>query len=155
MLIINGQIQNAAQGLNFKITPEGGYAVRMINKTGAPSVKGTVVRINPALANSVAKIVVNIPDPIGVIYDSGVADGESVWIVKSGIADVYFVGNTTNGHLARGFITSDGGSYVVGQALSEAVPTSPFASDKHFYEIGHVAESRVGAGLAKCNIHFN
>ena len=42
-----------------------------------------------------------------------------------------------------------------GQALSEALAAPPFATDKHFYEIGHVLESRVGAGLAKCILHFN
>ena len=98
---------------------------------------------------------VDAPNPIGIIYDDGIADGLEVWVVISGIADVYFVGNTTRGDIARGFLTADGASYVSGQALSEAYPTSPFASDKHFYEIGHVLESRTGAGLAKCILHFN
>ena len=44
---------------------------------------------------------------------------------------------------------------ISGQALNEAVPTSPFATDKHFCEIGHVLETRTGAGLAKVNLHFN
>lgn len=139
-----------------KITPEGGIAVKLTNKTGGASVKGEVVSVYSATAinSSVSKIVVDIPAPIGVFYESGVADGNEAWVVISGVADVYFVGNTTRGHLARGFITGDAG-YVTGQALSEAVPSSPFASDKHFYEIGHVLESRTGAGLAKCVLHFN
>jgi hypothetical protein len=74
--------------------------------------------------------------------------------VVSGIADVYFWGNTVRGHLARTGIASDTGE-VSGQALSEAVPESPFATDKHFCEIGHVIESRTGAGLAKIIMHFN
>lgn len=137
------------------LTPTGGIAIKLTNKTGGASVKGEVVDSNSAINNSVIKIVKDVPDPIGVFYESGVADGQEAWVVVSGIADVYFVGNTTRGHLARGFLTADGGSYVTGQALSEAVPTSPFASDKHFYEIGHVLESRSGAGLAKCILHFN
>ena len=75
-------------------------------------------------------------------------------MVVSGIADVYFVGNTTRGYLARTFITGDAG-YVTGQALSEAVPTAPFSTDKHFCEIGHILSSRTGAGLARVNLHFN
>jgi hypothetical protein len=142
-----------------KITfsPEGGLMVKLTNKTGGASVKGEVVKIYEAGAvnNAVAKIVKDEPDPIGVFYESGIADGAEAWIVVAGIADVYFVGNTTRGHLARGFLTADGASYVTGQALSEAIPTSPFASDKHFYEIGHVLESRTGAGLAKVAMHFN
>lgn len=139
------------------VTPEGGVAVKFINKTGGASVKGEVVSAynDTAINNAIEKIAVDIPDPIGVIYNSGVADGSYVWVIVAGVAEVYFVGNTTRKHLARGFLTADGGSYVIGQALSEAVPSSPFANDKHFYEIGHVLESRVGAGLAKCVLHFN
>jgi hypothetical protein len=134
---------------------DGGFMVKLTNKTGAVSVKGEVVTAGSAANNSVTKIIVDIPNPIGVFWESGVADGTDAWVVVSGLADVYFVGNTTRGHLARGFLTADGASYVSGQVLSEAFPVSPFASDKHFYEIGHVLESRTGAGLAKCVLHFN
>ena len=137
------------------LTPEGGLAVKLTNKTGALSVKGEIVTPNTSFNNAVTKIVVDIPVPIGVFYESNILDGQEAFIVVSGIADVYFVGNTVRGHLARGFLTADGGSYVSGQAISEAAPVSPFATDKHFYEIGHVLESRVGAGLAKCILHFN
>ena len=145
----------AATFPKVKLTPEGGIAVKMTNKTGGVSVKGEVVTAGFSVDNSVIKTVVDVPNPIGVFYESGVADASEAWVVASGIADVYFVGNTTRGHLARGFLTADGGSYVTGQALSEALPTTPFASDKHFYEIGHVLESRTGAGLAKTILHFN
>jgi hypothetical protein len=131
-----------------------GDEVIMINKTGGVSVKGTVVGQSATVDLAVEKIVINVPDPFGVIAEDGVADGDPVRVIKSGIADVLFIGSTTRKHLARGFITGDNG-YVAGQALSEAVPTAPFASDKHFYEIGHVLESRVGAGLAKVMLHFN
>ena len=142
---------------NVKMTEEGGFAVLMLNKTGGVSVRGEVVTTynDTAIDNAVEKIAVDIPNPIGVFEESGIADGEYAWVIVSGRAYVYYVGNTTRGHLARGFLTADGGSYVIGQALSEALPTSPFASDKHFYEIGHVMESRVGAGLALTNLHFN
>lgn len=150
-----GQVMDSFSSDNTKITPEGGLAVKLTNKTGADSVKGEVVEPGVSVNNSVAKIVVNVPDPFGVFYESGVADGAEAWVVVSGIADVYFVGNTTRGHFARGFLTADGASYVTGQALSEALPTSPFSDAKHFYEIGHVLESRTGAGLAKCVLHFN
>lgn len=138
-----------------RMTPEGGYAVLLTNRTGGASVKGEVVTASSSYDNSVSKIVVDVPSPIGVFYQSGVANGQPAWVVVSGVADVYFVGSTTRGHLARGFLTSDGAAYVSGQALSEAVPSSPFAADKHFYEMGHVLETRTGAGLAKCILHFN
>lgn len=141
-------------GNKFKITPEGGYAIRMINRTGAESVKGYIVHPSPSYDTACTLAIVNVPDVIGVVYEDGVADGSEMWVVVDGYADVYFIGNATRGHIARGFITGDAG-YVAGQALSEAVPTAPFATDKHFYEIGHVVQSRTGAGLARCVLHFN
>lgn len=138
--------------LNTKtlITENGGIAVKMT--AGENLVKGDMVDIHND--GKVYKIIKDVPDVIGCVYTAVSANAE-VWIIVSGIAEVYFVGNTTAGDLARGFLTADGASYVTGQALSEALPTSPFASDKHFYEIGHVLETRVGAGLAKVVLHFN
>jgi hypothetical protein len=138
----------------WKKTREGGDAVLLINRTGASSVKGEVVALSLSYDTACTLITVDRPDPVGVFYESGVANGSEAWIVISGPADVYFIGSTTHGHLARGFVGADGG-YVIGQALSEAVPTPPFASDKHWYEIGHVAQSRTGAGLARTILHFN
>lgn len=138
-----------------KFTPEGGIAVKLTNKTGGASVKGEVVTPSGTIANAIKKIVVDEANPIGVFYESGVADGQEAWIVVSGIADVYFVGNTSLGHIARGFLTSDGASYVIGQALSIAYPTPPFATDAHFFEIGHVIEARTGPGLSRVVLHFN
>jgi hypothetical protein len=145
---------NLREHAAIKTTAEGGIAVKLLNGTGGASVKGYVITADSAVNNSASLILQNIPNPIGVFYESGIAAGASAWVVVSGIADVYFIGNTTRGHLARGFLTADAG-YVSGQALSEAVPGSPFAVDKHFYEIGHVLETRTGAGLAKVNLHFN
>ena len=128
--------------------------VQMVNKTGAASVKGTVVTISTSEDNAVDKIVVDVPSPIGVIYEDGIADGSLVWVVVTGKAQVLFIGDTNRGHLARGFVNTDAG-YVSGYALSELYPVAPFATDKHFYEIGHVTESRIGAGLAWCILHNN
>lgn len=152
---LNRKIQSS-RAVRSKLTPEGGLAVLMTNKTGAASVKGHVVTVYTATSidNAVAYVVIDAPNPIGVFYESGVADGQEAWVVVSGIADIYFVGNTAIGNIARGFITPDAG-YVTGQALSEPYPVAPFASDKHFYELGHVIETRTGAGLAKCVLHFN
>lgn len=139
-----------------KLTPEGGIAVRLTNKTGGASVKGEVVAAYSASAinSAVAKIVVDVPNPIGVFYESGIADGSEAWVVVAGIADVYFTGNVSLGNIARGFLTVDGAGYVTGQALNDMIP-NPLSDDKHFYEIGHVIEARTGAGLAKVIIHFN
>ncbi len=137
-----------------KITPEGGIAVQYINQTGEVSVKGTTVHITGPM--TVGKTVPGDPDCIGVIYNAGIPVGQGVWVVVSGVAHVLFIGTTTAGHLARTFVSADsGGAARNGKALSEAVPTSPFATDKHFCEIGHIAETIGAPGLAKVNLHFN
>ena len=137
-----------------KFTPEGGIAIRLTNKTGNPSVKGNCVTPISSHNNAVQLVEIGVPNCVGIFYESGIADGSEAWVVVSGIAEVYFWGNTTRGHLARTGMAVDTGE-VAGQALSEAVPLSPFNEDKHFCEIGHVLESRTGAGLAKVVLHFN
>jgi len=135
------------------ITDEGGLAIQYINETGEVSVKGTTVHITAAW--TVGKTAVGVPDCIGAIYNSGVAIGDWVWVVVSGIADVLFTNQTTAGFLGRTFVAADAGG-AVGKALSEAVPTPPFANDKHFCEIGHIIETNSGPNqLAKVNLHFN
>jgi len=145
---------DSIDGPKFKITAEGGYAIRLTNKTGADSVKGYVVDASSTNDNAVQLVVDGVPDAFGIIYEDGIADGSEVWVVTSGIADVYYIGSTVRKDLARTFISAEAG-YVAGQAMSEPFPAPPFASDKHFCEIGHVIESRTGAGLAKTLIHFN
>lgn len=137
-----------------ELTPEGGIAVWMINDTGAASVKGTMVR-NSAVEKGVSKIAVDIPNVIGAIYDDDVPDGDEVRVVVSGLAECLFTGNASAGQFARGYLGADGGGYIAGYGLAEAFPTAPFASDKHFYEFGHIMSSHVGAGLALVNLHFN
>lgn len=137
-----------------KFTEDGGLAIKLTNKTGAASVKGYLVHNSSAVDNAVVLSQIDIPDCVGVFLESDVADGEEAWIAVAGIADVYFSGDSTRGHMARVGVSQDTGK-ANGQAISEAIPTSPFASDKHFAEIGHVLESRTGAGLAKCVLHFN
>ena len=134
------------------LTPEGGVAVQYLNGTGAPTVKGQTVHITGP--GSVGLTAIGVPDCIGVFYHDGVPANAPAYVVISGVSDVFFIGNTTAGNLARTFITAEGGAEV-GKALSEVFPVSPFSSDKHFSEIGHVIETRVGAGLAKVNLHFN
>ena len=140
--------------VNLKFTLEGGLAIRLINKTGAPTVKGRGAEVNTALDNSVVLVPIDSVDCIGVFYEAGIADGELTWIIVAGIAEVLFINATTRQHFARVNITADA-SPVAGGIISEAMPTSPFATDKHFGEIGHVLETIGAPGLAKVAVHFN
>ena len=141
------------EGTKVKFTEEGGLAIKMTNRTSKQSIKGYLVRVSRAVDLAVELVAVNSPDTIGVFYEDGVADGDEVWVVVSGLADVYFFNAPTRGHLARSLITADGG--YDGVVRSEAFPSPPFATDKHFCEIGHVLESKASAGLARCLLHFN
>lgn len=143
---------------NMMVTELGGLAIKLTNKTGATSVKGTLVDAHTSVASAFALVGVGGVDPCGIVYgdDAGeqVADAVECWVVVTGIAQVLFTGSTTLGHFARMSIAADTGD-AAGLAQSEAVPTSPFATDKHFQEIGHVIEAIGAAGLAKCVLHFN
>ena len=138
----------------IKLTPEGGLAIRLMNATGASSIKGYCVTTSDTKTEAVKLVPINVPDAIGVFYEAGISDGALAWIVIAGIADVYFWMATTRGYLARTGLTADTGE-IAGQAMSEVVPTSPFSVDKHFCEIGHILETRATPGLAKCVLHFN
>lgn len=136
------------------ITDAGGLAIKLTNKTGAASVAGYIVTADTTTDNAVKLVPVQEPNAIGVFLEDDIADGDEAWVVISGIADVYFSVAPTKGYLARTGLTADTGE-VSGQALSEAIPSSPFATDKHFCEIGHILETKAGAGLAKVVLHFN
>lgn len=136
-----------------EITPEGGLAYWIINKTGGASVKGQIIEAGASVDNSVDTISIDDPDPIGIIYDAGIADGDMVRIVFSGKAEVLFSNNPTRHHFARNPVAADSGTN--GSAISEPVPTPPFSTDKHFLEIGHVLETKGAPGLALVNLHFN
>lgn len=145
-------IGNGGQPITF--TPEGGLAFWMINKTGNASFKGAVVGASSTDVNAFELIAVDSPDPIGIVYDDGIADGELCRVVFSGKAEVFYIGSVTLRYFARVTVAADIGNEA-GKAIAEPAPIPPFSTDKHFQEIGHVLEDRVGAGLALTNLHFN
>lgn len=135
------------------LTPEGGIAIKLTNKTGANSVKGTLVEAydTTAIDNAFKLTSANDYDPIGVVYENDVPDGSECWIVVSGRAQVLLKDSTasTRGHVV---IVSD----TIGRATTIAVP-SPISGDNHWRECGHCIESK-SAGtsvLAYAVLHFN
>lgn len=134
------------------VTPEGGTYIWMINKTGAASIKGYIVQPAASTDNGAVYTIDGDIDPIGVVYDAGVADGSLMRVVVSGIAEVYYGTAVVRGTFSRVAVAAD--SVASGQAVNEPLPSSPFATDKHFQEIGHPIESKA-SGLAKTVLHFN
>ena len=93
-----------------KITKEGGLAIRLLNKTGSASVKGTMVETSESVAESFMVSSTDDPDTIGTVYESGIADGALCWVVFTGIAEVLLEDSSiaTIGYWARSSITQAG-----------------------------------------------
>jgi hypothetical protein len=136
-------------------TPEGGFYITLTNKTGGATTKGYLVRASSTTANAFDYVESEEPDIFGVVYDAGIADGSECRIVVSGIADVYV---NADGASLEDFVrmnTTGDTSTADGIAVAEAAPSTPFATNKHFQEVGHAIEARADAGLIKCVLHFN
>ena len=136
------------------LTQEGGYAIKITNRTGETSVKGKVVSTSPDYDNAVRLCPVDSPAPVGVIYEDGIANGSEMWVVVSGIAEVLFVNNVERNWLGR-VCRSDDSSYEDGKGWGEVLPTAPFATDKHFQEFSHILETKTAGNLTKVILHYN
>ena len=124
----------------------GGLAVLLTNKTGSATVAGQLVLSSTGTDDAFATVGANSEETIGIVLDSGIADGSEAWMVESGIADVLIdAGGCTHGD--RMIASATAGSADVWN-VGGAVAT-------HFREIGHCLETRVGAGLARVKLHFN
>ena len=128
-----------------------GLAIKMLNGTGAASVKGTIVTASATVDNHV------IPqnnefDAFGVIAEDGVADGGEVFVIITGVAQVLLADtdSATRGQLAICSPTD-------GRMTAIDVPSASPAAAEHFKECGHILNS-VTAGtdkLVNVLIHFN
>ena len=128
------------------MTPEGGLAISLTNETGSATVAGQLIQTDTTTNDAFATSGANSDDTIGIVLEAGVADGSEAWVVISGIADVLM----DAGGSARGdrIISS-------ATAGSADVWNTGGAVATHFLEIGHCIETRTGAGLARCVVHFN
>lgn len=139
---------------NSGISEIGGQMIALRNKTGAASVKGTVVSLSDTTDDSF-KLQSSEFDAVGVVYESGIADGSECWVVISGKAQVLLTDGTAS---TRGYwVYADA---VDGRAnASVAIPAGGTIQElqNHFKEIGHCLESKTAGTnvLAKCVLHFN
>lgn len=143
--------ETVATSANVKMTAEGGVAIRLLNKTGAASVKGTAVSASTATDNAfIAQA--NMFDTIGFVYEAGIADGSLCWVVVAGIAEVLWKNATTS---TRGYVCIADDTN--GRCINVEVPTGSPATTDHWKECGHVMETKTGGTniLVKCVIHFN
>jgi hypothetical protein len=152
----NGNITQNGSGrthesLKYKLTSIGGFAIKITNQTDAISVAGKVVECDHGANDAVELSEANGDHPIGVLLDSGIANGSEVWIVVAGVADVLYEDTESS---ARGNWVYMSGT--AGFAI-DAVPTPGHAAD-HWKEIGHCCETVTYVDtpiLARCVLHFN
>lgn len=134
------------------LTPDGGYYVWLVNKTGANSVKGTLVVASTITDSAFALAGVGADDCLGVVYDAGVADGGLCRVVISGIAEVLIeAGDTID---RRRWLRSP--TATAGRGSLGAVAGGGSVAE-HFKECGHclVTKTNTDPTLAKCIVHFN
>ena len=132
---------------------EGGMMVRMTNRTGAKSVKGSVVSTSTTKDNSFRLTPANAVVPVGIVYEDGIPNGEECFVVVSGIADILLKNGTTatRGYWV-GMSDADGRAYTAFHT-----GTTPPEQAIHNLEIGHCMETKAAGTnvLARCVLHFN
>ncbi len=145
-VIINGEVEAGGVVTKAKITAIGGYAIKLTNKTGSNTVQGQLVKPDTANDDAFITIAANDQEIIGIVLEAGVSDGSEAWVVVNGIADVLMDsgGSARGDRIISSATAGSGDVWNVGGAVAT-----------HFQEIGHCLETRVGAGLARVNIHLN
>ena len=133
------------EGPKFKITTEGGYAVKMT--AGENLYAGEVVGVGSA-DSTVVKAPINSDMPIGIVY-ADATSGNSVWVVVAGLA--YVLPNASN-TAVRGDVMTVSSTTAGRVDQSATVP----AATTHFRECGHFVAAGTGAGVKTLAIiHFN
>lgn len=149
------QVNGSATSDDVKFTADGGLAVKLINKTGAASVKGTVVAASTGTEGAFILSAIDSVDPIGVVFEEGIADGSACWVTVAGKAKVLFTTNVTKGQFCRVPEAGDTGE-AAGYAVSAAPPANPnVAVESHFREIGHALQATSAGALTLIMLHFN
>lgn len=126
-------------------TDIGGVAVKLTNKTGGNTVAGQLVIASTVTADAFDTALTNDDRVIGIVLDTGVADGSEAWIIHGGFAMVLMdAGGAALGDRIVSSATAGSGD----------VNNGP-ATGVHFQEVGHSVGTTGGGGLVKCAIHLN
>ena len=135
-------------------TADGGIAKQYIYKGASASVKGEVVHPSLTTENAVT-IETSEFDSVGVVYESGIEDGNLVWVVFSGSAYVLLEDTTATAYGNWVYASAVDGR--ANGSLAQPAGGTISALTDHFKEIGHSLDTQVGGTdvLAKIHIHFN
>lgn len=155
---VSGSMRIQMIGANVRIvddptTGESGIQKLFVNKTGANSVKGSVVSMSTTTTRGVRLTPANADNAVGIIAESGIADGSNVWVWATGAIAQVLLENSTAATVGYWAKVSDS---VAGRA-DMTISDPPGAVLDHWSEIGHCGQT-VTAGtdqLALCELHFN
>lgn len=139
--ILNERLMITDEGTNM-----GGHAVKLMNKTGSPSVRGEILDASTIDDNAVVLTGVSDTSPVGTFLEDGVPDEEWAWVVVSGIAPFKADG--------VGFSKGDWlyASATAGRAGGGAHTPNPAT---HFQEIGHAIQDAAANAVGLGVMHFN
>ena len=127
-------------------TPRGGFFIELT--AGENLAEGEVVRASTVANDACVKAAAGEDMAIGVIYQA-VSSGGKARVIVSGVANVLVLVTGGNNPASGNVIYCSGTAGQVDHAAS--LP----AVAAHNREIGHLLESRTGAGLARAVVHFN
>ncbi len=132
-------------GSKGRLTPLGGLAVLLTNKTGSASVQGELVKADSITDSAVSLAGTGNLFPIGMFVDSGIANGSGAWIVVSGI----------------GLVKADATGYSKGDRITMSTATAGRVEANnnpsvavHFTEVGHALQDAAANAVGLCNVHF-
>ena len=136
-------------------TAEHGIQMQLMNKTGAASVKGMLLEQSSTTDAAFDEIAADHADPIGVVYEAGVADGALcwMWLVQS-LCQVLLEDSTaaTREYWVKVSEIQAGRADATNNAPGGGTIS---ALEDHFHEIGHAAESKVAGTDVLCLIHLH
>lgn len=136
-------------------TGERGTQMRLLNKTGAASVKGSLVESDNTVDQAFQLIPADDPDPIGIVYEAGVADGEECWVwVPQSLCQVLLEDGTATARENWVYVSENAAGRADGS--NAAPPGGTIAAlETHFHEIGHAAEAQASGTDVLALIHFH
>jgi hypothetical protein len=120
-----------------------------INNTGAPTVKGELVKFDTGANDAVVLTGSNDDECVGVFAEDGEADGALAWIIYAGSAQIMLQDSTSS--LPGNWLSTSTTSGRANGSNASPIPA------RHWEEVGHSCQT-VSSGidvLVRGIIHFN
>ena len=153
--LLDLEARERARTVDDPNTGERGQQIKITNRTGATSVKGSVLEPSDTYDSAVALSPANSFDPVYICAESGVADGSEMWVWCVGsYCQVLLQDSTTatRGYWVKVSDTQAGRA----DATNAAPPGGTIAAlEDHSSELGHTGESKTAGTNVLCLLHFH